>query len=204
MTLIASLLPPPNKKALIFDCDGTLADTFPAHYRVFRTIFTPKGIDFPAAFYAARLGLSRNRLLEAFRLETGAEFDAGYIAENNAALFVENIDAVKAVAPVEALVRHYHGQLKLGVASGGQTDIVTATLKAIGLYELFDTVVTFEDTGIGKPAPDLYIKACENLKALPVDAHAYEDTDEGMEAALAAGLSVSDIRPFYSTDPANW
>lgn len=204
MTLIASLLPPAHKKALIFDCDGTLADTFPAHYRVFRTLFTPKGIDFPAAFYAARLGLSRNKLLEAFHLETEAEFDVAAIAENNTALFVDNIEAVKAIAPIEALVRHYHGQMKLGVASGGQTAIVTATLKAIGLYPLFDTVVTFEDTGIGKPAPDIYLKACENLKVAPADAHAYEDTDEGLEAAHAAGLSVSDIRPFYSPDPSLW
>lgn len=55
MTLIASLLPPPEKKALIFDCDGTLADTFPAHYRAFRSALAPYGLTFPADFYATRL-----------------------------------------------------------------------------------------------------------------------------------------------------
>ncbi|MEM9963950.1 MAG: HAD family phosphatase [Asticcacaulis sp.] len=204
MTLIADLLPPAHKKALIFDCDGTLADTFPAHYRAFKSAFAPYGIDFPATFYAARLGLSRSKLLEAFRLHSTTPFDVSAISENNTALFVEHMGAVKAIAPIEALVRHYHGQMKLGVASGGQTAIVTATLKAIDLYPMFDTVVTFEDTGIGKPAPDLYLRACENLKVAPADAHAYEDTDEGLEAAHAAGLSVTDIRPFYSPDPSLW
>lgn len=90
------------------------------------------------------------------------------------------------------------------MASGGQASIVTATLKTIGLYDRFDTVVTVDDTGIGKPAPDLYLEACRRLGVAPREAHAYEDTDEGLESARSAGLSVSDIRPFYRSDPAMW
>jgi len=200
----AVLLPPAGTKALVFDCDGTLADSFAAHYRAFSAALAVYNINFTPAFYAARLGWSRSSLLEALKAETGTTFDVKTVAGRNAPLFLEHIDAVKAIPATEALVRQFHGALKLGVASGGQRPIVTATLKAIGLYDCFDAVVTFEDTGKGKPAPDLYLEACRRLGVAPADAHAYEDSEEGIEAARTAGLSVSDIRPFYVTDPARW
>lgn len=198
------LRPPEGTKALVFDCDGTLADTFAAHYRALSAALKVYGVGFAADFYAARVGLSRTNLLQAVREGTGIHFDAEAIAAQNAPLFLDNIDAVKAIPHTEALVRHYHGALKLGVCSGGQKAIVTATLKAIGLYEMFDTVVAFEDTGVGKPAPDLYLEACRRLGVAPHEAHAYEDSDEGIAAARAAGLSVSDVRPFYVSDPTRW
>lgn len=204
MMFADSLHPPAHAKALIFDCDGTLADTFAAHYRAFRAALAPFGIDFRADFYAARLGWSRKALLDAVAQETGTAFDAEAVAARNAPLFLAHIDAVRAIPATEALVRAYYGKLKLGVCSGGQRGIVEATLKAIGLYERFDAVVAFEDTGVGKPAPDLYLEACRRLGVAPSDAHAYEDSDEGIEAAHAAGLSVSDVRPYYSTDPSGW
>jgi len=204
MDIPAALRPPTGTKALVFDCDGTLADSFAAHYRAFSAALSVYNINFTPAFYAARLGWSRGRLLEALKVETGAHFDVETLAAGNAPLFLEHIDAVKAIAATEAVVRHYHGSLKMGVASGGQRPVVTATLKAIGLDRMFGTVVTFEDTGKGKPAPDLYLLACHRLGVVPAHAHAYEDSDEGLEAARTAGLSVSDIRPFYSPDPSAW
>ncbi|ADU15116.1 HAD-superfamily hydrolase, subfamily IA, variant 3 [Asticcacaulis excentricus CB 48] len=199
-----SLHPPAHAKALIFDCDGTLADTFAAHYGAFRAALAPYGIDFGTDFYAVRLGWSRKALLEAVVQETGVPFDAEAVAARNAPLFLDHIDAVRAIAATEALVRGYYGKMRLGVCSGGQKDIVEATLKAIGLYDCFDGVVTFEDTGIGKPAPDLYLEACRRVGVAPSEAHAYEDSDEGIEAARVAGLSVSDVRPFYTPDPSGW
>jgi len=65
----------PDVQALIFDCDGTLADTFAAHFRAYRDALVPHGVEFTAAFYAARLCLSRKHLLAALGLETGATID---------------------------------------------------------------------------------------------------------------------------------
>ncbi|MDC7684359.1 HAD family phosphatase [Asticcacaulis sp. BYS171W] len=204
MSVPADLLPPPGVKALIFDCDGTLADTFAAHYRALSVALEVYNINLEPQFYADRLGLSRSVLLEEYARQSPLPFDADDIAARNAPLFMDHIDRVAAIPVTEALVREYHGQLKLGVASGGQKLIVKATLKAIGLIDYFETVTTFEDTGVGKPAPDLYLTACDRLGVAPSEAHAYEDSDEGMEAARAAGMTVSDIRPFYTTDPALW
>ena len=61
-----------------------------------------------------------------------------------------------------------------------------------------------DDAGIGKPAPDLYLIAAERLGVKPQFVQAYEDSDEGVEAAERAGMAVIDIRPYYQTDPSNW
>ncbi len=194
----------PHIQAIIFDCDGTLADTFGAHFRAFHEILADYKIAFEAEFYHARLGLSRYQLLEDLKKTQGKHFDAQAVADRNTEVFLAQRSAIRAIPYTHEILHNHLSKLKLGVASGGQQDIVTATLKAIGVYDLLDTVVTIEDTGIGKPAPDLYLLAAKQLGIEPRFVQVYEDSDEGMEAARRAGMAVIDIRPYYQTDPANW
>ena len=194
----------PGVQALIFDCDGTLADTFAAHFRAFRDVLIPYGVEFKAAFYAARLGLSRKQLLAALNAETGVLIDDADITARSPALFVGNAHVIRPIAFTNDLVRAHKGARKLAVASAAQRPMVEASLKAIGLADAFDTVVTIEDVAAGKPAPDLFLKAATNLGVAPALCHVFEDSDEGLEAARRAGMAATDIRPFYQPDPAGW
>ena len=193
-----------NIQALIFDCDGTLADTFAAHFRAFRETLTPYGVEFTAAFYAARLGLSRRLMLEALAGQTGAVIDDADIATRSPALFAANAHLIRPIPFTNDLVRLHRAHYKLAVASAAQRPMVDASLKAIGLAEAFDTIVTIEDVTAGKPAPDLFLKAAADLGVEPRLCHVFEDSDEGLEAARRAGMAATDIRPFYSPDPATW
>ena len=194
----------PDIRALIFDCDGTLADTFAAHFRAFHDALIPYGVEFTTAFYAARLGLSRMQLLAALAAETGTAIDDADVATRSPALFVAHADAIRPIAFTNALVRAHKGTRKLAVASAAQRPMVEASLKAIGLDEAFDTIVTIEDVSAGKPAPDLFLKAAGNLGVAPALCHVFEDSDEGLQAARRAGMAATDIRPFYRPDPASW
>ncbi len=191
-------------KALIFDCDGTLADTFAAHFRAFRETLSPYGVEFTAAFYAARLGLSRRLMLAALAEQTGAVIDDADIAARSPALFAGNAHLIRPIPFTGDLVRRHRGAYKLAVASAAQRPMVDASLKAVGLIDAFDSIVTIEDVAAGKPAPDLFLKAAANLGVLPQFCHVFEDSDEGLEAAHRAGMAATDIRPFYSPDPATW
>jgi HAD superfamily hydrolase (TIGR01549 family) len=202
MTMPASL--PADIEAIIFDCDGTLADTFGAHFRAFRDILADYQVAFDAEFYHARLGLSRYQLLEDLKQTQGKPFDEQAVAERNTAAFLKHLSVIRPIPYTHDILRSQYGRLRLGVASGGQRPIVEATLKAIGVRDMLDCLVTIEDTGLGKPAPDLYLLAAEQIKVDPRFALAYEDSDEGMEAAERAGMRVIDIRPFYRTDPTRW
>jgi HAD superfamily hydrolase (TIGR01509 family) len=92
----------------------------------------------------------------------------------------------------------------MAVASAGTGSIVHAILDAIGVAPLFEAVVTIEDVARGKPHPDLYLAAADRLKVAPARAEAFEDSDEGLEAARTAGMRVTDIRDYYRTDPTLW
>ncbi|MFT4076159.1 MAG: HAD family phosphatase [Asticcacaulis sp.] len=202
MTTASSL--PADIQAIIFDCDGTLADTFGAHFRAFRDILAEYKVTFEAEFYQARLGLSRYQLLEALTEVKGVAFDDADVARRSAVAFGGYLSSVRPIPYTHEILRNAHGKLKLGVASGGQRDIVVPTLKSIGVHDLMDTIVTIEDSGVGKPAPDLYLIAADRLGIKPRFVQVYEDTDEGVEAAHRAGMRVIDIRPYYQTNPANW
>jgi beta-phosphoglucomutase-like phosphatase (HAD superfamily) len=194
----------PHIQAIIFDCDGTLADTFGAHFRTFRDILADYQITFEAEFYQARLGLSRSQLLQALAETKGSSFDDADVARRSVEAFFQHLSSVRAIPYTHDILHAYHGKLKLGVASSGQKALVTATLKTIGVYDLMDTVITIEDARAGKPAPDLYLVAAGRLGVAPEFVQVYEDSDEGMEAARRAGMAVTDIRSYYQTDPANW
>ena len=191
-------------KALIFDCDGTLADTFAAHFRAFRDTLSDYGVEFTAAFYAARLGLSRKQLLATLSDQTGAIIDDADIATRSPALFVSHAHAIRPIPFTGDMVRRHQGTHKLAVASSAQRPMVEASLKAVGLADAFDTVVTIEDVIAGKPSPDLFLKAANNLGVPPALCHVFEDSDEGLEAARRAGMAATDIRPYYQPDPNLW
>lgn len=193
-----------DTQAIIFDCDGTLADTFGAHFRIFQDILADYKVTMDAEFYHARMGLSLSQLLAELTQTCGVAFDDTEVGRRSAEAFGGYLSFVRPVPYTHNILHAHHGRLKLGVASSGQKDIITATLKTVGVYDLVDTVVTIEDAKAGKPAPDLYLIAAERLGVDPQFVQVYEDSDEGMEAANRAGMRVIDIRPFYRTDPASW
>ena len=194
----------PDVQALIFDCDGTLADTFGAHFRAFRDVLTPYGVEFTAAFYAARLGMSRRHMLAALTEHTGAVIDDADVATRSPALFANNTHLIKPIPFTAEMVRRHRGSHRLAVASAAQRPMVDASLKAVGLAGVFDAIVTIEDVAAGKPAPDLFLKAAADLGVEPGLCHVFEDSDEGLEAARRAGMAATDIRPFYQPDPSTW
>lgn len=181
--------------ALIFDCDGTLADTAPVHYLAFSTATKAVGKEMPKAWYYDRLGASRHELFEQFMREHGVTFDAAAVAEHSMKIYQDNIDRIMEVGLVAQVARDHHGQISMAVASGGQRAAVEATLKAIGLRSLFQHVVTVEDVAKGKPSPDLFLLAA---RLMGVEAHlclVLEDSAEGLEAAHLAGMNSIDVRP---------
>jgi beta-phosphoglucomutase-like phosphatase (HAD superfamily) len=197
--------PPEPFAALIFDCDGTLADTAPLHYRAWAAALADVGADLPEPWYYARVGLSRDDLLGAARAAFGVAFDVEAVSAAHARRYGAALPTVRAVAHVAAVARAAHGRVPLAVASGGQRAIVLATLDALGLTALFDAVVTIEDVtgdGVarGKPAPDLFLAAARRLGVAPAACVVYEDSDEGLEAARRAGMRAVDVRTDVRVD----
>ena len=99
-------------------------------------------------------------------------------------------------ATVADIVRANHGQLPMAVVSGGSHRNVMASLEATGLDSFFPVVLTSDDPFPGKPAPDIMLEAARRLGVAPEFCQVFEDGDLGIDAARAAGMLATDVRPF--------
>lgn len=188
---------PSHVRGLIFDCDGTIADTMPLHYQAWLAALQEHGHDFPEAMFYEMAGIPTRRIIEILNEKHGYKLPVDEATERKENLFVELIPKVAPIEPVVELVRQYHGKLPMAVATGGTRSICTKTLVALGLDAYFQAVVTADDVQHGKPAPDIFLEAARRLDVLPGLCCAFEDADLGLQAARAAGMLVFDIRPAH-------
>lgn len=187
----------PPYSAVIFDCDGTLVDTLAVHYRALSEVLTAQGIALDRDWFMARTGVSTRELLgELSSEEVGRDLDLERVLSEKDRRYAELVETVVAAEAVAEVARAHRGRVPLAVASGGPRSQVEASLTAAGLLDLFDVVVTYDNVERGKPAPDLFLLAAERLGVKPADCVAYEDSEEGLRAAEAAGMRVIDVRPF--------
>ncbi len=179
-------------EAYIFDCDGTLVDSMPLHLEAWRAALEKHGFD-PAAFtyemhhrYAGMPGVAIVRdLNERF----GSELDAAAVEADKVVWYLAHHGEVRGIEPVVAVARAGRGVLPMAVASGSDAGIVRDSLKAIGILDWFETVITPVDVERGKPAPDMFLLAAERMGVDPAKCLVFEDGQLGIEAAKAAGMA---------------
>lgn len=185
---------PAGVEALIFDCDGTLVDTLPIYAGAWAHGFQPSGQAMARDWYLERAGHSEHALMDQFDADHGVTVDREQVISLMRQRFLMDIAAVQEITAVASLARAHQASLPMAVASGGSRQIVSACLEATGLTKLFATIVTIEDVSRPKPAPDLFLEAARRLKIEPSKCCVFEDSPQGMEAALNAGMHAIDVR----------
>ncbi len=196
-TQSSRIAPPEPYSALIFDCDGTLADTMPGHFVAWTAALRAGGGDISEERFYANAGVTSAAIIDALNEDFGYGLDIPKTVEAKERLYVEGLHEVAEITAVADIARAHAGKVPMAVASGGLRSVVHATLDAVGLRPLFDAVVTAEDVTHGKPAPDIFLRAAELLGVAPADCIVYEDGDPGIVAANAAGMRVVDVRVLW-------
>jgi len=196
--------PPHRYGAVIFDMDGLLLDTEVVWQEAEDALFAAHGQVFSHEDKLAVIG-------------TDFGFTARYIAqrlrlppERGPALVDEMIDAMHEALQREVagrpgayeLVARLRGRVPLALASNSPRRLVDAALATAGLADAFDVIVTSDDVRLSKPAPDIYLLACERLGVPPWQVLALEDSAAGVAAAKAAGLACIAVPQFAETDVA--
>ncbi len=188
-------------QGIIFDCDGTLADTMPLHWRAWQVVAKRYKLNFPEDRFYSLGGVPSRDILKMLGEEQSVILDHLAVAREKEAEYQPLIAQVEPINTVVGVAREYYGRIPMAVASGGTHHIIEQVLQHLGIRHLFNAVVTSEDVVNQKPAPDIFLEAARRIGVPPQFCRAYEDTDLGMDAIRAAGMEAIDVRQLRKTGP---
>ncbi|HOY56807.1 MAG TPA: beta-phosphoglucomutase family hydrolase [Verrucomicrobiota bacterium] len=190
---------PKHIRALIFDFDGTLADTMPLHWRAWQTVAARFGFAFTEQRFYALGGLPSIEIVRMLSLEQNLALDSRAVAHDKEESYLRLLDEVKPVPEVLGIVRDQAARRAMAVASAGSRRVIERVLEHLDLRRFFQAVVTMDDVTRHKPAPDVFLEAARRLDVPPAACLAYEDTDLGLQAINAAGMLAVDVRVLRRT-----
>ncbi|GIE35645.1 phosphatase [Actinoplanes italicus] len=185
------LLPLPDGefKAYLFDCDGTITDSMPAHHRAWLTALGEWGGDFPEELFYAWGGRTVVDVITDLNARQGLSMPVAEVAARREELFQAMLPEITAVPGVMEHISQAYGRVPFAVVSGSTRESVTASLTALDLLDRFPVLVCAEDYARPKPDPEGYLLAAGLLGVDPRDCVVFEDTELGVAAARAAGMA---------------
>ena len=183
----------PQLKLVIFDCDGVLVDSEPLTSRAMKDGLAHYGRrleldEIQACFH----GVSNNQIHDTVLTHWGVQLpdDIVSLFEEAARIAVE--DGLRAIPGVADAVRAIAASgMAVCVGSNGSPDAIAQRLKLTGLYDRFEgRMFSAAMVARGKPYPDVFLHAAETMGFAPSDCVVIEDSDAGVQAALAAGMRI--------------
>ena len=177
--------------AVIFDMDGVLIDTEKHYNAAWCQAATEAGFPFTrehALLLRSCEAKEGEKLMQGI---FGPSFDYYAIRERRRELVRERLAqyGLEKKPGVEETLRFLRAKgIKTAVATATALDITKSHLTTIGVCDLFDSIVSAKNVAHGKPEPDVYLYACEQIGERPQDCMAVEDSPNGIMAAYIAGL----------------
>lgn len=197
---------PPTRdyKGYIFDCDGTLVDSMPLHFRAWRAAFRQHGasFDFDWTLFIGRAGMPLEQTVEALNVQFSTALDPKAVVAVQLATYRTLLAEVTAIEPVAAFARRVAATAQVSVASGGQRAEVEASLRHIGIFDLFSVIVAGNEVVRGKPDPEILLRCAAGMQVAPEDCLVIEDGELGIEAARRANMdwvrveAIAPVGPF--------
>ncbi len=181
-------------QGLVFDCDGTLADTMPLHWRAWQIVTKKHGLLFPEDRFYSLGGVPSRDILKMLAEEQGVTLDHLAVAHEKENAYLPLLAQVEPIHAVVEIAKANFGKIPMAVASGGTQPIIIQVLEHLKIRHLFGAVVTSEMVKNQKPAPDIFLEAARRIGVDPKRCRGFEDTDLGMTAIRSAGMDAVDVR----------
>lgn len=188
-----------DQLAVIFDMDGVLVDSEPWHYKVEELIYAELGIEVPDKVHQLYLGtaadLMWSDLKKRYGLKPSLEELVKYDEEFRVGFFSDLGNLQPNPGVKKLLSGLSDANIPMAVATSSVPGIVDIILEQCGIRSYFDVVVTTVQAGKSKPAPDVYLYAAGKLEHEPSSCLVFEDSMNGIRAAVDAGMTCVAFQP---------
>jgi beta-phosphoglucomutase len=178
---------------VIWDLDGTLVDTGMNHYIAWRALLQEHGRDLSYEDFGRTFGLRNDDILVHHFGFNGDAAEIAALGERKEQMFRRSLEheGVRLQSGAGELVEHLHSLgARQAIASSAPPGNIDLMMRLLGLRESFDSIISSEAVTHGKPAPDIFLLAAENLGLSPERTVVLEDVPAGIEAGKAAGARV--------------
>lgn len=180
--------------AAIFDMDGLMVDTERLHHESFSAVLEQYGVrPVPNKQGIIHIsGVSAETNWNYFKRQYGFEADNEELSKRKSEIHVawlrKDVVAMPGLLP---LLRTLHAhKIKISVASSSIREHIAIVIDKLRVAHYFDAIVSGEDVACGKPAPDIFLRAADQLGITPDECVVFEDASNGARAAAAAGMHV--------------
>lgn len=178
-------------EAVIFDWDGTLADTRAVIVTSFQKNLNEIGITITDEYIERRIGIGASETFREILREAKKPMDEAlvkHLVERKSQIQIDHKDQVQLFEGVRELLVELQGKIKVGLASMNNRSVIQAMLQANGLEKYFQAIVTGDMVLHSKPDPEIFLKCAQLLKALPQQCVVVEDSIFGVKAAKKGGM----------------
>lgn len=176
-------------QALLFDVDGTLADNMHAHKAAYVATAEEYGVTLDPNLIDETAGWPTVAVAKEIAVRYQVDFDFQVFADRKSAIFIERyIMDTKAIDYVRQVLYDSVSSHRIAIVSGGRRSTLSKTLAVIEVVGKYETLVCAGDTPEGKPSPQPFLLAAEQLGVAPEHCLVLEDGDPGVQGAIAAGM----------------
>lgn len=176
-------------QALIFDLDGTLANTEDLHFRSWRDTILNNGADeFTFEQFLHYIGTSNEKVAGDFIQTYNSPKTVEELIKEKQQRYMQLIPEVQLFAGAAELINQFYGKYKLAVASSSHQPEIHAILKHHDIFNKMSAIFGGDMVTHKKPDPEIYLKTAEALNIAPTDCIAFEDSNPGVTAAKDADM----------------
>jgi len=186
----------PKAKALIFDIDGTLADTMPTHYQAWQFTASVHGLHFPEDLFYKWAGMPTHQIVGILNQMHGTNFHPDYLTNYKEQKYQEFKQTIRPIQPVIDLAHLSFGKMPMSCGTGNYKEVAYEILDSLGIPHYFTIVVSADDVLHPKPNPETFLRCAEAMGIAPEFCQVFEDGEPGIQGATEAGMIVTDVRPF--------
>jgi len=191
---------PNSVKGLIFDLDGTVANTMQNHFEAWRAAVSPFGIEFSGEVFMQLTGMPKAATIIKLNEMFGTDMNTDEVGKAKAEVYKDLVSQTQEIKVVTDIVRKYHGKLPMSIGTGSTQLGAHRTLSILGMEHYFNPIITADDVQNFKPAPDTFLKCAQLMGVDPKDCIVFEDGILGIQAAETAGMMVVDVNDYFKME----